>query len=366
MIGGRSILEIAQRSCTSEFSEDLKSRLGEEAGQRAALCDESAPDSPEDNEKKMDLPLLHFFARKNDPGAVKLMVDFKADLCLHDLLGREAWQVAAQSGHVQVLKVLVEAGCKPKPPNIHEKILWQASNDKVVQFAISAKADVNLQNPDSGLPPLLSAVKLQRHKLVVALLEAGADPRVSGDAGETVATLAQWEKLSVEQRLFYAEKLFAEQPLSPFAVEDTPAGIHSHVSSSSGLEADSESHSHLKAAQPGNTQNNSPAKVVFSAAVTPASGGLLARFRRQSVEGILSSESKAGKLNVVGSQEEGSLQKRSFNISAMMGGSKVKDSDRVKDPRPPESLSARNPAPPEESHPAKLEVLPPSHTFFSN
>ncbi len=136
------------------------------------------------------LGIAHEFGRfmAKVPGGqvacARLLIEAGADLNLRDAEGRTALRVAAESGHVELVVILRDAGADVA--GLCEAELRHASSKGYldrVQALIRAGADVNAREIPNGRTALMSAATAGHTAVVQALIEVGADvlARAHGD-----------------------------------------------------------------------------------------------------------------------------------------------------------------------------------------
>lgn len=134
-----------------------------------------------------DILPLQYGIRCDDLDGVQALIDAGADL---DLVGENGWPVlhtAATAGHQDALDALLVAGADPevRNPRTDSTTLTIAVNDQAAfDRLMLAKPDVDASSKGAGTA-LHAAARTNRGAIVLALLEAGADPTVKSPSGAT-------------------------------------------------------------------------------------------------------------------------------------------------------------------------------------
>lgn len=130
---------------------------------------------------------LQYGIKCKDVDGVKALLDAGAD---PDLAGENAWPVlhtAATSGHLDELDALLVAGADPEVRNerTDQTALMIAVGDQAAfDRLMLAKPDLDASSKGSGTA-LHGAARINRGTIVLALLEAGADPLLTSPSGAT-------------------------------------------------------------------------------------------------------------------------------------------------------------------------------------
>lgn len=132
--------------------------------------------------------------------AVKLS-NYLKNVQINDLdsKNRTALSYAAQHGHADVVKLLLDRSADPnKPSALNRSTLWWAANNpnpeasSVIAHLLTAKATVDTQAADStGNTPLLNAINAGNQQATKQLLDAGASKTLKNKAGETALDVAK-------------------------------------------------------------------------------------------------------------------------------------------------------------------------------
>lgn len=136
----------------------------------------------------METPLA-MAVRQNDLDSVKLLVSLGADVNRRDSTGSPPILAAIFLPDLTIARVLVKASAdvNAEIPGDWTTPLMNAvlaNNGPVVEFLLTAGADVNAKNI-RGYSPLLLAVELADHAIIGLLLDKGADTNISGYGGTT-------------------------------------------------------------------------------------------------------------------------------------------------------------------------------------
>ncbi len=132
-------------------------------------------------------------AAENQPESVRLLIERGADVNHRDDFGVGALTIAEASGADEIAAMLRKAGATANlSDRLHEAI--EAGNLEAVRRLIAEGADVNGFDTDFYETPLMAALRHRRLEILVALLQAGADPAVEAtgfdNAGETAIVVA--------------------------------------------------------------------------------------------------------------------------------------------------------------------------------
>jgi len=96
--------------------------------------------------------------------------------------GKSALIRASGAGHVAAVELLLKAGADPSLMNGGVTALHVAATDghlEVIRVLVQAKANVNRRSSDTSDTPLMAAVKAEKPEVVRALIDAGADTTFS-------------------------------------------------------------------------------------------------------------------------------------------------------------------------------------------
>ena len=109
---------------------------------------------------------------------------------------------AIKNDHIDIVKILLDAGANPNLPKSNDMSISGSSGDtalavavdyadntSLIQMLLSKKADPNIPN-SLGLTPLMHAIKKNHFNVVLLLLNAGADPNPKNRFGDTPLLLA--------------------------------------------------------------------------------------------------------------------------------------------------------------------------------
>jgi ankyrin repeat protein len=110
-----------------------------------------------------------------------------------DRHGDYALDVAEMYGHVDIMKLLLEAGADPDTPGRQTTLIFNCShtssdNIKTIKMLLESGVDVNKKDR-FGNTALISATR-GHIDIVKLLLEAGADPNLKNDSGDTALITA--------------------------------------------------------------------------------------------------------------------------------------------------------------------------------
>ncbi|GAB2504056.1 ankyrin repeat domain-containing protein [Lysobacter humi (ex Lee et al. 2017)] len=131
---------------------------------------------------------LHFAARSTDPGVAALLRDAAAELEAINREGLSPLGMACAAGNWRVAKFLLERGAKPEPPGGQPALIAAAAHEDDdpagVQLLLRHKARVDAKDPQ-GRSALHAAAFAGHVEIVLALLDAGADPTLADAQGRT-------------------------------------------------------------------------------------------------------------------------------------------------------------------------------------
>lgn len=131
---------------------------------------------------------LHFAARSTDPGVAALLRDAAAELEAINHEGLSPLGMACAAGNWRVARFLIERGAKPEPPGGQPALLAAAGSEDDdpagVQLLLKSKARVDARDRQ-GRTALHVAAYAGHIEIVIALLEAGADPALADAQGRT-------------------------------------------------------------------------------------------------------------------------------------------------------------------------------------
>jgi ankyrin repeat protein len=130
---------------------------------------------------------------------VQLLLDYKADVQPHDQVTNVPLFGAADQGHVEIIKLLVQHGADVNFKNYGLTAIFGAIRNtrlEAVRTLIELKADVNVRPKGDGKTPLILASGVFQAKpdavaIVKLLLAAGADPTIKDRDGETAISRAK-------------------------------------------------------------------------------------------------------------------------------------------------------------------------------
>lgn len=179
----------------------IAAEKGDAQGVQSALDDGAdvnaqAPGAPDSNLQNM--AALRQAAQNGHADVVKLLLDKGAHVDIVDSLGVTPFIAAAQNGQLEVMQLLADKGA-----NIQAQaqglgdvtallIASQNGHLNVVQYLISKGADVNVQAPGlQNATPVRMAAQNGHLPVVQALVVAGADVNVVDGMGFTPLSIAQ-------------------------------------------------------------------------------------------------------------------------------------------------------------------------------
>ncbi len=130
------------------------------------------------------------FAAAGDLEVVDLLIQAEVEVNGRDPYGTTALMAAAEAGHLEVAKFLIDKGADPNrgAPGSWETPLMLATvqgRDNMVQYLIDAGAAVGFQDEDSGVTPLMMAAVEGHQEIAAKLISAGAEVGVADATGWT-------------------------------------------------------------------------------------------------------------------------------------------------------------------------------------
>ncbi|KAF7180229.1 hypothetical protein CNMCM7691_009396 [Aspergillus felis] len=132
---------------------------------------------------------LHQAVRNGDEPMIKALVYAGSDILAKDNRGKTALHLACDEDAVSIVQILLDHGADPSAVDcegrtpLHEGF---GRNTVILQKLIKAGADLNPRRMPLGLTPLYYEAWLGREDAVRILLEAGADPSIQTETGETI------------------------------------------------------------------------------------------------------------------------------------------------------------------------------------
>jgi receptor-interacting serine/threonine-protein kinase 4 len=132
---------------------------------------------------------LHLAVRNSDEQMTKALVYAGSDISAKDNRGKTALHLACYRDAVGIVQILLDHGANPSAVDcegrapLHEGF---ERNTVILQKLIKAGADLNPREMPEGLTPLYFEAWLGREDAVRILLEAGADPSIQTETGETI------------------------------------------------------------------------------------------------------------------------------------------------------------------------------------
>ena len=136
---------------------------------------------------------LHIAAKRGDRGLVQYILGKGAEINAQDTSASTALCEAAEKGHLNVVRFLLDRGACPDTGYVTP--MHRAADNghtEVLQLLINELADVNVQIPRSGFTPLHVAA-IEGHKDAVnLLLDSGADHSMIAHNGQTPIKMAYY------------------------------------------------------------------------------------------------------------------------------------------------------------------------------
>ncbi|KAK9647510.1 hypothetical protein HCH54_006213 [Aspergillus fumigatus] len=127
--------------------------------------------------------------RNSDESMTKALVYAGADVSAKDHTGKTALHLACYEDAVGIVQILLDHGANPSAADCNGRTPLHDAfgrNTVILQKLIKAGADLNPRRMPRGLAPLYLEAWLGREDAVRILLEAGADPSIQTETGETI------------------------------------------------------------------------------------------------------------------------------------------------------------------------------------
>jgi ankyrin repeat protein len=139
---------------------------------------------------------LYTAAQEGHHEAVKILLENGAKVDQVDNDGTTPLYIASQQGHYEVVKILLEAEADIDCANDDDSTpLWIASQQghyEIVEILIEAEADIDCVN-HKGATPLWIAAQNGHYDVVQRLIDAGADVNKADKNGRTALSIA-WQQ----------------------------------------------------------------------------------------------------------------------------------------------------------------------------
>ncbi|MVW72282.1 ankyrin repeat domain-containing protein [Bordetella sp. 15P40C-2] len=171
----------------------------------ALLCEAGAEVNHPDDQ--IGGTLLCLAAARDDVVMLNVLRAAGADLELMGVNGKTPLLAAVSGGNVRAVKVLLEMGAKIDGPYPEGRALFTAierADAHMVELVLDLGTPVNVRNPETGLTPLLTAIRAQKTDVVHLLLQRGADVTARDYRGYSVLLSAMEAKAPELVTLFAA------------------------------------------------------------------------------------------------------------------------------------------------------------------
>ncbi|KAH1278054.1 hypothetical protein KXX33_001670 [Aspergillus fumigatus] len=162
-------------------------------GKAKRLIEKGADVNARDNQ--LGITPLHCAAHRGNEEMVELLLDYKAEINAICKNGNTAMHYAAEQGKRKVIKILQARRASSRVVNrqgltaLHSAI-GTAYDEATVPLLIKTRSDMDYPNVITGDTALHIAIELRRQRIVLFLLEKGANPNVPNNKGLTPLQLA--------------------------------------------------------------------------------------------------------------------------------------------------------------------------------
>ncbi|KAH1981979.1 hypothetical protein KXW88_005009 [Aspergillus fumigatus] len=162
-------------------------------GKAKRLIEKGADVNARDNQ--LGITPLHCAAHRGNEEMVELLLDYKAEINAICKNGNTAMHYAAEQGKRKVIKILQARRASSRVVNrqgltaLHSAI-GTAYEEATVPLLIKTRSDMDFPNVITGDTALHIAIELRRQRIVLFLLEKGANPNVPNNKGLTPLQLA--------------------------------------------------------------------------------------------------------------------------------------------------------------------------------
>ncbi|RLS47366.1 MAG: DUF1573 domain-containing protein [Planctomycetota bacterium] len=155
----------------------LAARSSDPVAMKAALAAGGGTETPE---RMSQRTALHFAAESGNMDIVKMLLDAKANPNAQDRTGKTPVTVAAEKGKIDVLTALLAAGgdANARDQVQGSPLLWASGlgTTEAVVILLKANANPNIQDVN-GMTPLMWAAGVGKPETVTVLLAKGADAK---------------------------------------------------------------------------------------------------------------------------------------------------------------------------------------------
>lgn len=132
---------------------------------------------------------LHQAIENANQRMVKALIYAGADLSAQDESGKTALHLACKENAIEIIKCLLDHGANPSAVDHSQRTpLHEACGQNTIILRIVTKAgeELNPKRMPRGLTPLSHETMSARESVIRILLEAGADPSIPTETGETI------------------------------------------------------------------------------------------------------------------------------------------------------------------------------------
>jgi len=177
---------------------------------------------------------LIFYIKKNDLKNIKDLINFNSE-DISDATINRSFILSFSNGNLEIVKYLIESR-----PNIdinlkdnegRSALYWAVLNKspKMLDYLISHRAEVNIQDKSGGLTPLMQAASLGTPELVRKLIEAGADTGLVSKSGKTFYDYAKGDRRFKKIIRDYKDKVMGDLDRSGLNKRDVGKVVAEYV-----------------------------------------------------------------------------------------------------------------------------------------
>lgn len=148
-----------------------------------------------ESENELGITALHCAVHRGHEEMVDLLIEHNANLNATSKDGSTALHIAAEQGHRKLIKTLLNRRINSRTANLQGSTALQsavgtASDEATVPLLIKSRFDMDVQNTVTGNTALHLAVELKRPRILLFLIEKGANLNILNRQGLTPLQLA--------------------------------------------------------------------------------------------------------------------------------------------------------------------------------